>query len=101
MAFHFAVNSFISFTLTCSEPHWDGSRYTVSLHWTVPQFIAYGDAIFSEFFIEGEEVITKRYLDTVRIQKRENETSYSYKWMNLRPLESQRHYRFEVKHLSS
>ena len=95
----FAVNSFEPLTFTGCEPHWDGTHYSFTLHWTIPQFVAYGAGeVFSGFLVEAEERLTKRFIDNTNVPSTQNKTSYSYTWRNLSPLDSQKHYEFEVKH---
>ena len=96
----FAVNSFEPLTFTRCEPHWDGTHYSFTLHWTIPQFVAYGAGeVFSGFLVEAEERLTKRFIDNTNVPSTQNKTSYSYTWRNLSPLDSQKHYEFEVKTL--
>ena len=96
----FAVNSFKPLTFTGCEPHWDGTHYSFTLHWTIPQFVAYGAGeVFSGFLVEAEERLTKRFIDNTNVPSTQNKTSYSYIWRDLKPLDSQEHYEFEVKTL--
>ena len=77
----FAVNSFEPLTF---EPHWDGTHYSFTLHWTIPQFVAYGAGeVFSGFLVEAEERLTKRFIDNTNVPSTQNKTSYSYTWRNL------------------
>lgn len=70
------------------------------MHWEVPDYIAFGSGIVSQFVL----LVTKQYdgtlLETQKIEyirKQPNQTSYSYTLMkDLQPLPPRHSYKFEV-----
>ena len=81
-------------TITDCVRHWNGSHFNYTIHWTVPEFVAYGDGIFSGFLVVAEKKITKRYIRGYDVAKIPNQREYSYKWLDLYPMEEE--YQFTV-----
>ena len=83
--------------ITDCVPHWNGSLFNYTIHWTVPQYIAYGSGIFSEFSLTADKVqIAKRFIRSESVQKIANEMSYNYTWIDFKPLHSSYKYEFKV-----
>ena len=81
--------------ITKCVSQWTGSYFDFTIHWTVPQFVAYGSEIFSSFRIEADSRSTHKWED---ISKVPNQTTYSYKWTDFKPASDQ--YVFKVNHTS-
>ena len=83
--------------VTHCVPHWNGLDFDFTIHWTVQEFVAYGNEIFIGFLVVIEDRIAKRFIRSNDVNKIANQTEYSYKWFNLPPLEKDTTYKFTVK----
>ena len=86
--------------ITDCVPHWNGLDFDFTIHWTVQEFVAYGNEIFSGFLMVVEDRIAKRFIRDNDVRKITNQTEYSYKWLHLPPLEQEKTYEFKVKSYS-
>ena len=86
--------------ITDCIPHWNGSHFDFTIHWTVKEFVAYGNEIFSGFLVVVEDRIAKRFIRGNDVRKIANQTEYSYKWFHLPPLEQDTTYQFRVKNFT-
>ena len=91
------ISLIYSVTITGCVPHWNGSHFNFTIHWTVHEFVAYGNEIFSGFVVVVEDRIAKRFIRNNDVNKIANQTEYSYKWFHLPPLEQDTTYQFTVK----
>jgi proto-oncogene tyrosine-protein kinase Ret len=82
--------------VTHCVPHWNGLDFNFTIHWTVQEFVAYGNDIFIGFLVVIEDRIAKRFIRSNDVNKIANRTEYSYKWFNLPPLEKDTTYKFTV-----
>jgi serine/threonine protein kinase len=82
--------------ITDCVPHWNGLDFDFTIHWTVQEFVAYGNEIFSGFLMVVEDRIAKRFIRDNDVRKITNQTEYSYKWLHLPPLEQEKTYEFKV-----
>ena len=56
--------------ITDCVPHWNGLDFDFTIHWTVQEFVAYGNEIFSGFVVVVEYRIAKRFIrnnDVIKI----------------------------------
>ena len=79
---------------------WDGHLFNYTLYWTIPQFWAYGNGIFTRFVLSADQINsglrTKRFIRSEDINKIENKTTYKYTWINFNPLDDLYSYEFKV-----
>ena len=88
-----------SIEITDCIAQWNGSLFNYTVHWRVPDFIAFGSKIFNSFLVVAdlEQTRNKRdVIDSKFILKQPNQTSYSIVWTNFEPQHSQYFYEFDV-----
>ena len=98
---HCTVNSKIKMPMeiTACTAHWNGSMFNYTLHWRVPEFIAYGSGIFNNFLVEATlqfEGKTLSFFSNHFIQKQPDQTLYEYTWINFEPQAPEKIYDFHV-----
>ena len=80
---------------------WNGSLFNYTVHWRVPDFIAFGSGIFSSFLVDADLELNGGngdYISSKPILKEPNQTSYSVVWTDFRPRHSQYYYEFGVNY---
>ncbi|CAI8057371.1 hypothetical protein GBAR_LOCUS31264 [Geodia barretti] len=82
--------------VTHCVPHRNGLDFDFTIHWTVQEFVAYGNEIFSGFLVVIEDRIAEQFIRNDDVNKIANQTEYSYKWFDLPPLEQDTTYTFIV-----
>ena len=100
------VNTLVSNAVKITNllAEWNGLLFKYTLHWEVPDYIAFGSGIVSQFVL----LVTKQYdgtlLETKEIEyvrKQPNQTSYSSTLRkDLEPLPLRHSYKFEVSYTS-
>ena len=85
--------------ITACTAHWNGSIFNYTLHWRVPEFIAYGSGIFNEFLVHANLQFEGKILSLFSndlIQKQPDQTLYEYTWINFEPQAPEKIYKFGV-----
>ena len=94
-----AVNSLESSAVKITNllAEWNGSRFKYTVHWEVPDYIAFGSGIVSQFPLLVTKQSDGKTLYIEFVEKQPNQTSYSYTLTKgLEPLTSRHSYKFEV-----
>ena len=99
-----AVNSLESSAVKITNllAEWNGSRFKYTVHWEVPDYIAFGSGIVLRFVLLVTELSDGKHHDSIEpkfIGKQPNQTSYSYTLTEgLEPLTSRHSYKFQVSY---
>ena len=98
---YFTVNSLEknAVNITDCSSHWNGSLFNYTIQWTIPQYLAHGDGIFSQFSLTVDEINekrTKRFIRSDTVPKVANQTKYNFTWINVEPIPLQYVYEFKV-----